>query len=33
MARMPLGPFSFWVILGKALRYVAVAWGASALRF
>jgi membrane protein YqaA with SNARE-associated domain len=33
MARMPLGPFSFWVILGKALRYVAVAWGASTLRF
>jgi membrane protein YqaA with SNARE-associated domain len=31
MARMPLGPFSFWVILGKALRYIAVAWGASAL--
>ena len=26
VARMPLAPFSFWVILGKALRYVAVAW-------
>ena len=33
VARMPLVPFSFWVILGKALRYIAVAWGASALRF
>jgi membrane protein YqaA with SNARE-associated domain len=33
VARMPLGPFSFWVILGKALRYVAVAWGASTMRF
>jgi membrane protein YqaA with SNARE-associated domain len=33
VARMPLGPFSFWVILGKALRYTAVAWGASALSF
>ena len=33
VARMPLGPFSFWVILGKALRYMAVAWGASTLRF
>ena len=33
VARMPLGPFSFWVILGKALRYVTVAWGASALYF
>ena len=32
VARMPLVPFSFWVILGKALRYMAVAWGASALR-
>ena len=28
---MPLVPFSFWVILGKALRYIAVAWGASTL--
>ncbi len=33
VARMPLGAFSFWVILGKALRYAAVAWGASTLRF
>jgi membrane protein YqaA with SNARE-associated domain len=33
VARMPLGPFSFWVILGKTLRYVAVAWGASTLTF
>jgi membrane protein YqaA with SNARE-associated domain len=33
VAGMPLGAFSFWVILGKALRYVAVAWGASTLRF
>ncbi len=32
-ARMPLGPFSFWVILGKALRYLAVAWTASMLHF
>ena len=33
VARMPLVPFSFWVILGKALRYIAVAWGASTLYF
>jgi membrane protein YqaA with SNARE-associated domain len=33
MARMPFAPFSFWVILGKALRYIAVAWGAATLRF
>jgi membrane protein YqaA with SNARE-associated domain len=26
--RMPFWAFSFWVLLGKALRYVAVAWGA-----
>lgn len=25
------GWFSFWVILGKALRYAAVAWGATAI--
>lgn len=25
--RMPFWAFSFWVLLGKALRYVAVAWG------
>src|SRR6185295_5058372 len=27
-AEMPFAGFSFWVALGKALRYVAVAWGA-----
>jgi membrane protein YqaA with SNARE-associated domain len=27
-AAMPFAGFSVWVILGKALRYVAVAWGA-----
>lgn len=26
--RMPFWPFSFWVVLGKAARYLAVAWGA-----
>jgi membrane protein YqaA with SNARE-associated domain len=31
VARMPFAPFTFWVILGKALRYIAVAWGASTL--
>lgn len=25
------GAFSFWIILGKALRYLAVAWAAQAL--
>lgn len=29
--RMPFGAFSFWVTLGKGLRYVAVAWSVSAL--
>ncbi|HEX6291646.1 MAG TPA: VTT domain-containing protein [Herpetosiphonaceae bacterium] len=28
---VPLKPFSLWVILGKALRYLAVAWLAAAL--
>lgn len=28
---MPFGPFSFWVLLGKAARYAAVAWAALAL--
>jgi membrane protein YqaA with SNARE-associated domain len=28
-AEMPFAGFSFWVVLGKALRYLAVAWGAS----
>ena len=23
---VPFGPFSFWVVLGKGLRYLAVAW-------
>jgi membrane protein YqaA with SNARE-associated domain len=27
-AEMSFAGFSFWVALGKALRYVAVAWGA-----
>lgn len=25
-SRVRIGPFSFWTILGKALRYAAVAW-------
>ena len=29
--RMPFASFSFWVALGKGLRYAAVAWAASAL--
>jgi membrane protein YqaA with SNARE-associated domain len=29
--RMPFGAFSFWVVIGKGLRYVVVAWAASAL--
>ena len=29
--RMPFRAFSFWVALGKALRYAAVAWAASAV--
>ncbi len=29
--RMPFAAFSFWVALGKGLRYAAVAWAASAL--
>ena len=28
---IPFGLFSFWVILGKFLRYLAIAWAASAL--
>lgn len=28
-ARMRFWPFSAWVVLGKACRYAAVAWGAS----
>ncbi len=28
--RVPFARFSFWVALGKAARYVAVAWAASA---
>jgi membrane protein YqaA with SNARE-associated domain len=27
-AQMPFTGFSFWIALGKALRYIAVAWGA-----
>jgi membrane protein YqaA with SNARE-associated domain len=30
--RMPFWPFSVWCIVGKALRYAAVAWGADAVR-
>jgi membrane protein YqaA with SNARE-associated domain len=30
-ARMPFGAFSFWVALGKGLRYLAVAWAAAAV--
>ena len=29
--RMPFGAFSFWAVLGKGLRYAAVAWAASAV--
>ncbi len=29
--RMPFGAFSFWAATGKALRYAAVAWAASAV--
>jgi membrane protein YqaA with SNARE-associated domain len=31
VARMRMLPFSVWTILGKAGRYLAVAWGARAL--
>jgi membrane protein YqaA with SNARE-associated domain len=29
--RMPFGVFSFWVAIGKAARYAAVAWAASSI--
>lgn len=29
--RVPFAGFSFWVVLGKGLRYAAVAWAAAAL--
>ena len=29
--RIPFKPFSFWVVVGKATRYGAVAWAASAI--
>lgn len=29
--RMPFKSFTFWVALGKALRYMAVAWAASTI--
>lgn len=29
--RLPFGAFSLWVVVGKALRYWAVAWAASSL--
>jgi membrane protein YqaA with SNARE-associated domain len=31
VARMPFLPFSLWTLLGKAGRYLAVAWGARSL--
>ncbi|MBA3887732.1 MAG: DedA family protein [Acidobacteria bacterium] len=31
VARMPFLPFSLWTVLGKAVRYLAVAWGARTL--
>lgn len=30
VARMPFVPFAAWTIVGKAARYLLVAWGASA---
>ena len=29
-AEMPFAGFSIWVVVGKAMRYAAVAWGAYA---
>ncbi|MBC7909296.1 MAG: DedA family protein [Pyrinomonadaceae bacterium] len=29
--RMPFGVFSLWIAIGKGLRYLAVAWAASAV--
>ena len=29
--RLPFGVFSLWVVIGKGLRYLAVAWAASAV--
>lgn len=29
--RLPFGAFSLWVVIGKGLRYPAVAWAASAV--
>ena len=29
--KVPFGAFSFWVVLGKGLRYLAVAWAVQAL--
>lgn len=29
--RLPFGAFSLWVVIGKGLRYLAVAWAASAV--
>jgi membrane protein YqaA with SNARE-associated domain len=29
--RLPFGAFSFWVVVGKGLRYLAVAWAAQAV--
>lgn len=30
VARMPVRPFATWTVVGKAVRYLLVAWGASA---
>lgn len=30
-ARIPFMPFTFWIVIGKAARYAAVAWAASAI--
>lgn len=32
LVRTPFAPFLCWVLIGKAARYAAVAWGAGALR-
>jgi len=30
-AEMPFAGFSIWVVVGKAMRYAAIAWGAYAI--
>ena len=32
VVRMPFFPFLIWLTIGKAARYVVVAWGAQTLR-